>query len=189
VSRRAEAAALGPVVTPALLREKGFSAEVAEFAVAAGDWQRGAHGIYLPHNRCASDLDLVAVAREHLGPEHLVTGLVVLRDLGLRWLPHDKQLHALVPAAGARADSRLIRVTRTSSYADIDTWVRHGSKFVGAERAVVDAARAQSNLRDVRGIVLGAVADRWATPLELLEILDRGQRNGSALTRRAVRDA
>jgi hypothetical protein len=42
------------------------------------------------------------------------------------------------------------------------------------ERAVADAARATSTLRDVRGIVLGAVADRHATAQELLEIVDAG---------------
>ena len=189
MSRRIEAAALARVLTPELLRAQGYSADLAEKAAADGDWQRGAGGIYLPHSRPATDMDLVAVAREHLGPQHLVTGLVVLRALNLRWLPADPQLHALVPANVERAGGRLIRVTRTSCYDGIETWVRYGSKFVTAERAVVDAARAQSNLRDVRGVVLGAVADRWATPDELLEILARGQRNGSALTRRAIRDA
>lgn len=54
---------------------------------------------------------------------------------------------------------------------------------------VIDAARELSNLRDVRGVVLGAVADGWAAPEELRLVLDGTACNGSGLARRALTDA
>jgi hypothetical protein len=57
------------------------------------------------------------------------------------------------------------------------------------DRAVVDATRALRSLRDIRGIVLGAVADGTVTAHDLAEPLAAGRRDGSALTRRAIRDA
>jgi hypothetical protein len=53
----------------------------------------------------------------------------------------------------------------------------------------VDAARGLSSLRDVRGVVLGARGSRVVTPDRLRAVLDAGQRNGSALVRRAIVDA
>jgi hypothetical protein len=57
------------------------------------------------------------------------------------------------------------------------------------ERAVVDAARRAGSRRDARGIVLGAVADRRASVAGLDAVLAACRRNGSALARRAIRDA
>lgn len=56
-------------------------------------------------------------------------------------------------------------------------------------RAVVDAARETPTLRNVRGIVLGAVADRWVAVPTLKDVLATTQQNGSGLTRRALLDA
>jgi hypothetical protein len=57
------------------------------------------------------------------------------------------------------------------------------------ERAVVDAAHRSRSLRAARGIVLGAVSDKHATPDELDGILATCRRNGSAFARRAILDA
>jgi hypothetical protein len=134
-------------------------------------------------------LDLGHAAAAYVRAPHILTGLLVLHELGLRWLPELTVAHALVPDRVRRPSSRRVVVTRTTAWADLDTWCRAGLRLAAAERAVVDAARATSTLRDVRGIVLGAVADRHATAQELLAIVDAGQQNGSALVRRAVGDA
>lgn len=80
-------------------------------------------------------------------------------------------------------------MTRCTAYAELQTWQRDGRRWAEPARAVVDAARAQPSLRDVRGLVLGAASASVVTPEELREVLEGGQRNGSALVRRAISDA
>ncbi|MCA1713357.1 MAG: hypothetical protein LC789_17645 [Actinobacteria bacterium] len=143
----------------------------------------GPRGIYLPHARPPSDAELVAVAMAHC-PTGVVTGELVLRQLGLRWLPETGGVHVLARSGGS---SGLVRVTRTEALPP--TWTRYGGRLADVGRAIVDTARSLDRLTDVRGVVLGAVADGWATPDGLAAVLDAGQRNGSGLTRRAVVDA
>ncbi|MEX2288774.1 MAG: hypothetical protein WD794_00415 [Mycobacteriales bacterium] len=54
---------------------------------------------------------------------------------------------------------------------------------------MVDGARECQSLRDVRGLVLGAVADGHAGIPDLLALLDAGAVARTAWARRAVRDA
>jgi hypothetical protein len=171
------------------LRAAGFSNDHAEREVRAGRWQRPLRGVYLPHNRPATDQELVAIAEAHAGRDFVVSGLVVLRELGLRWLPGDRGIHVLVPKELDRRSSRPVRVTRTTAYPDLDTWSRHGARYADVARAVVDAGRGIPRLQDVRGVVLGAVADGFTSPEELRRLVDSGRRNGSAMVRRAVEDA
>lgn len=177
------------VVTSAGLATAAIPNDLAERAVRDKQWQRGARGIYLTHAAPPTDDELCQVARALVGEEFVVTGLVVLRALDLPWLPLDRRIHVLVPTDTRRTSSVLVRVTRTSSYDALDTWVRHGTRFADPARATVDAGRCLTGLQDVRGVVLGSVGRRRATAEELTIVLDAGQRNGSALTRRAIRDA
>jgi hypothetical protein len=134
-------------------------------------------------------LELGRAAAEYVAAPYLLSGLLVLQLLDLRWLPHLDQVQVLVPDRVRRPSSYRVRVTRTGSWAQIPRWSRGGLCLASAERAVVDAARAAATLREARGIVLGAVADRHATVEELRAIVEAGQRNGSALVRRPVLDA
>jgi len=179
----------GLVLTRPQLRKRGYAPDFAERAVTTRSWQRLATGIYLSGDQPATDGQLVEAARAHVDGEFIVTGMVVLRALGLRWLPADDGITVLVPAGCWRGSSGRVRVVRCSTFQQIETWRRHGERFADAARAVVDAARSIHSLRDVRGVILAAVADRWADPAELLSLIDSGRRNGSALTRRAIRDA
>jgi hypothetical protein len=104
-------------------------------------------------------------------------------------VPAVHAIHALVPPAVRRAGGDLVRITRASDFEKLETWIRHEARMAPAERAVVDGARSLPSLREVRGVVLGAVSSRWATADELRRVLDSGRRNGSALTRRAIEDA
>jgi hypothetical protein len=152
-------------------------------------WQRGARGVYLTHPDPPTDGELCQVARAHVGEDFAVTGLLVLRAMRLPWLPADPQIHVLVPAETRRTSSSLVRVTRMSAYDELRTWGGFDLRFADPARAVVDAARWARGLRDVRGIVLGAVAQRRCTLEDLTRHLEAGQRNGSAPARRALTDA
>jgi hypothetical protein len=177
------------VITSAGLAIADIPNDHAEREVAEKRWLRGARGVYLTHAGPASDAELCQIARAHVGEEFIVTGLVILRAFGLPWLPTDPRIHVLVPPESRRTSSVLVRVTRTSSYNSLETWTRHGSRFAEAGCATIDAARSSKTLQEVRGIVLGAVARRRATVEELTAYVEAGQRNGSALVRRAVADA
>lgn len=177
------------VATVADLFLDNMSRDAMERRVRSGHWQRPARGIYVKHNRPLTPIDLAHVAAAYAGAELVVTGLVVLHELGLRWLPALHAVDGLVPDHVRRPDSNRVRLRRTTGHADLDTWIRAGLRWADPERAVVDAGRRTPSLRDVRGIVLGAVADQHASVGGLRSILEAGQRNGSGLVRRAVRDA
>ena len=178
------------VVTSSDLRALRVHNGVAERQVRTGDWHRGARGVYVADKGLPLlPRDLVEVARAHVGPEFVVTGLLVLAEFDLPWLPALEAVHVLVPPERRRRGGELVRVTRTSGYDDLLTWSRYDARMADPARAVVDASRALQSLREVRGVVLGAVAARASTPRELSCLLAGGQRNGSALTRRAICDA
>lgn len=183
------AAASGGVVTAAELAAAGCSPRLAERQVRAGRWQRTAHGVYLPHDRPPTTMELGHAAGRLTGSRVVVSGLLAVRQLGLRWIPETDVLLALVPAEVRTPSSGRIRLRRTAQLAAVATWRCGGVELALAERAVVDAARELPRLRDVRGVVLGAVADGWADVEGLRRVLDTTQRNGSGLTRRALLDA
>jgi hypothetical protein len=177
------------VLTARDLRALRLHGGVAQRRARDGQWRRVARGIYLPHDREPTPAELVAAARACAGPDAVVTGVLALSELGLPWLPYRRDVHVLVPSDRRRTGSDLVRITRTNDVHDLATWTRYGSRFADAPRATVDAARSMTDLRDVRGIVLGAAASRWTTATELRQLLDAGRRNGSALARRAIVDA
>jgi hypothetical protein len=177
------------VITSTGLSAADVSNDFAEREVRENRWRRGARGVYLTHTDPPTDAELCEVARAHVGEDFIVTGLLVLRALRLPWLPVDPQIHVLVPAATRRTSSSLVRVTRMSAYGELRTWGVSEPRLADPARAVVDAARWAEGLRDVRGIVLGAVAQGRCTIEDLTRQLDAGQRNGSALVRRALTDA
>lgn len=183
------AARRGGVLRACDLPAAQLSRDAAERAGRSGEWQRPARAVYVPHNRVLSPLELGRAAAAYVAAPYVLTGLLVLHLLELRWLPALDDAHVLVSDLVRRPSSLRVRVQRTQDGLELGSWSRGGLRLAAPERAVVDAARATMTLRDVRGIVLGAVADRHAAPAELLTMVDAGQRNGSALVRRAVRDA
>jgi len=177
------------IVTTADLVAADLDPAVAARQVRAGNWQRPARGVYATCHRELSGLDLGRVARRLTESRVVLSGLVVLRELGLRWLPESDLLLGLVGPEVRTPSSGRIVLRRTKELATLQTWQRGGLELAPPDRAVVDAARQASTLRDVRGIVLGAVADNWAAVEDLERVLATTQRNCSGLTRRAIEDA
>ena len=177
------------VVTAEALSEARLCTRWAARQARRGKWQSPGRGTYVVHNRPLSDLTFAHAAAAYAGPESVVTGLLPLRMLGLRWLPAVDRAHVLVPDSVRTPSSKLIRLTRTKDLQEVERWSRAGLTLASAPRAVVDAGRHLADLRAVRGVLLGAVADGHADVDELRQMLDRGQRNGSGLVRRAIGDA
>jgi hypothetical protein len=186
--RRAEAVASAGLVTRQQLVGAGVSPRVAEREVAAGRWQRPALGVYVTHARPLRGLDLGRTAAALAGGRVVLSGLVPLRELELRWLPPDDRVLALVDSELRTPSSGRVVLRRTTGPQPRDLAARRPG-LAPVARAVVDAGRELDRLRDVRGVVLGAVADGWADVTELAAHLATTQRNGSGLTRRAVLDA
>jgi hypothetical protein len=190
VQRRAllRAAESGGALQRAELAALGISGDAAERAVAAGRWTHLARGWYVPRPGPLTPLALARAAGVYAGIDCVVSGLVVLHELGLPWLPRVECAHLLVPDAVRRRSSARVRLTRTTAWPLAGTWLRSGLQIAPVERAVVDAARWAVSLQDARGIVLGAVG-QGCQPADLRAVLDAGQRNGSGQTRRAIDDA
>jgi hypothetical protein len=179
----------GGIITTADLAAAELDPAIAARQVRAGSWQRPARGVYVTSDRVLTGLDLGRVAGRLTGSRVVISGLVVLRELGLRWLPESEQVLALVSPEVRTPSSGRVVLQRTKELGALQTWRRGDLELAPVERAVVDAARETTGLRDVRGIVLGAAADSWAAPDDLDRVLATMQRNGSGLTRRAIGDA
>jgi hypothetical protein len=177
------------VVTVDQLRAAAVCPRFAERCVQRREWQRPARGVYVLHNRALTPWELALVATAYVGGRGLVTGLIPLHLLRLPWLPDVATAHVLVPEHVRCSSSGRVRVSRVTHWGAVDAWSMSGVRLASAERAVVDAARAAPSLREVRGIVLGAVRQRKAEVAQLRTVLDGGRRNGSALVRRALVDA
>lgn len=177
------------IITTADMVAAGLDPAVAARQVRVGNWQRPARGVYVTSDRALTGLDLGHVAARLAGAPLVISGLVVLRELGLRWLPESDRVVGLVGPWVRTPGSGRVVLRRTKDVALLQTWRRGGLELAPVDRAVVDAARETRRLRDVRGIVLGAVADNWASVDDLDRVLTTTQRNGSGLTRRAIDDA
>ena len=200
------------VMTAPQLRAAGAQPEAVAAALRR-HWQAPVRGIYLPHRRLLTDVELAHVALAHGGPDAVVTGLLVARADGLRWLPDDVAgAMVLVPPEIRRLSFEdLLLVRRCSALPGMPTRSWEGLPVAPPARVVVDtcrqllvARRARVHplasrepggwfetwcLRDVRGVVLGAIADGYCTAREVTALLDGGPRRDSALLRRALRDA
>jgi hypothetical protein len=180
------------VCTSAELEQLGIYPRTVTRLVASGRWQRLWRGVYLcgPHPP-------TALVRAHAAVKHasqpgataIVTGLAGASALGMRWVPDHTRVQVLVGPEVRRASNDAVLVRRAWDATTVPTWGWGGLAVAEPPRLVVDGARECASLRDVRGLLLGAVADGHASPAELTRLLDAGAVGGTAMTRRAVRDA
>lgn len=177
----------GGVVTRAALVAAALDDDLGDRLHRARRGVRLAPSTYLLAGDDPTDEHLIAAALTHAGADCVITGLVACRAYDLRDVSTGGAVEVLVPAGRRRVSSPYVRVqptTRPPRY-----WDRDGVRFAEPVRAVVDAARQLSSLRDVRALVMGAVGTGICTPAALLTELDAGRRGGSALCRRAIGDA
>ncbi len=199
------------VVAAPELRLAGVDPDTVKAALRA-HWQRPVRGVYVTHREPLTPPTLAHVAAKHAGPGAVITGLLVARAVGLRWVPDLPGAMALVaPQARRRGSEGLVLVRRTRALPDLATNAWEGLPIPPIARVVVDAAHQvlavrkaslgqaptrgrrewfdTSCLRDIRGLVLGAVADKRCTVEEVLGVLDGGAVRDSVLLRRACLDA
>lgn len=175
------------LVTRAALVKGGLDDDLGDRLHRAGGWQRLAPSTYLTAGAAPSDAQLVAAALAHVGVDAVITGLVACRALTIPDAPADGAVEVLVPASRRRVSSDRVRVqptTRPPAY-----WVEGGVRYAEPHRAVIDAARRLTSLRDVRALVCAAVCSGHCDVAGLRRELDSGRRGGSAVCRRALLDA
>lgn len=182
----AQQLAVDGVLTRGALAHAALNPNLGDRLARSGKGLRLAPSTYLL-SMTPSDAQLIAAAQEHAGEDLVVTGLLACRLLGLVDVPDDGAVDVLVEASRRRVSSAYVRVhstTRLPRY-----WVHScGARIADPHRAVVDAARDLTSLRDVRALVLGALCLRWCGLDELRAELEAGPRRGTALCRRALRD-
>jgi hypothetical protein len=146
-----------------------------------GPWTRLLPGIYVMTTGTPTQQQREVAALLYAGPGTVITGLTALRGDGLRLAP-DPIVDVLVPAARKRASREFVIMHRTYKMARI--WAPDlAIRYAPPARAVADAVRAMTDLREARAIVAGAVQQRLCT-VELLEAeLASGPVRGSALLR------
>ena len=187
------------VVSAAELRARDADMSVVARLVDSGRWTWLWRGMYVCGERpVVGPLVRVHAAIKHARarlpevkhqPTPVLSGLAGARALELRWVPAHERVQVLVGPEVHRCSNEQVLVRRTADIESIDTWTWAGVPVADAARLVVDAARECTSLRDVRGLVLGAVADNHSTPTELLTLLDGGAVGGTAWARRAAGDA
>jgi hypothetical protein len=143
-------------------------------------------GVVATFNGQVDERGRVIAAWLYAGQRAQITGPTALRARGLRYVPPDGRVHVLIPH-GVRKRSVGFVVVRQAVRLEPWPMYEDGVPVCGVARAIADtAAICCSSLRQVRAMVAEAVQSRLCAPEDLVDILDRTRRNGSALLRRAV---
>jgi hypothetical protein len=154
---------------------------------AGGPWQKLLPGIYLAVTGAVTNDQREMAALLHAGPLSVITGAVAARRNGIR-PPASNAVDVIVPVDVRCQGIGFVRVQRTKRMpSQIST--TGPIRFVGAARAVADAARTLTALRDVRALVSDAV-QKGLCPVAALHMeLSEGPKKGSALLRTALTEA
>jgi hypothetical protein len=186
------------VVSAAELSCAGVDLSVVAALVHCGAWVRLWRGMYRCRPEMGGPLVQAHAAVKHAAqrradaraqPVPVISGLAGATALGLRWVPRVERVQVLVGPEVHRTSGTGVLVRRCADVAEVPTWNWGGVRVADASRLVVDGARECTSLRDVRGLVLGAVADAQTTPPALRALLDAGAVGGTAWARRATSDA
>jgi hypothetical protein len=165
----------------------GIDDEVIRQRLRSGRWQRVLPGLYanttggitLEQRRVAASL--------FVGGQGQVTGIAALTWHGFTQLPADPLIHMLVPHRTRRGSRGFVRVQRTHRLDPTPQLTPHYA-VCSVARAVCDAGRGLSNLRDVRAIVAEAVQRGFTTVEELRAEVNMAGTSRTALLHRALRE-
>jgi hypothetical protein len=116
----------------------------------------------------------------------VVTGPAALRCHHIRAELTDL-IDVLVPASRKRRDAAFVRLHRTTRMPE-RIWLAGPVRYARPPRAVADAVRDLTSLRDVRAVVADAVQRGRCAIAELVAELGQGPVAGSALFRQALAD-
>lgn len=180
---------VGGVLTASELATLGMSRSTADRLVTSDGWDRLGSGLYVVGGQPPDPSGLARGAQSYGGPTAIVSGLVAASAARLRWIPVARRAVLLIEGARRLRSTDFVTVRRCSTLNEVVRWQDGVVTYAGPTRAVFDAALQLPDLRSVRGVVLGAIADRRTSIEELRLVLLAEPRNGTALLRRALLDA
>ena len=153
---------------------------------SGGSWRGLLPGVYLAATGAPTTLQQEMAALLYAGPGSVITGSAALRCHHIR-TELTEIVDVLVPAARQRRDTGFVKLHRTTRMPG-RIWEAGPVRYVMPSRAVADAARGMTSLRDVRAVVADAVQRRSCAIRDLLTELDAGPNAGSVLFREALAD-
>jgi hypothetical protein len=163
----------------------GMTDEALRYRIRPGGaWQRLLPGIYMAGSGSPNPDQRAMAALLYAGASSVITAGAALRRHGIR-APHAAAVDVLVPAGRRPQSTGFVRVHRSIRMPD-QFCVSGLIRFTMAARAVADAARGMTQLRDVRAMVADSVQRRRCSVAELAAELRQGPVAGSALLRQVL---
>lgn len=172
-------------------RQQALTAGLTRHALAhrlrpGGPWRGLLPGVYMAATGAPTTLQQEMAALLYAGPGSVITGPAALRCHHIRTELTDI-VDVLVPAGRQRHDTKFVRLHRTIRMPG-RIWQAGPVRYVMPPRAVADAVRALTSLREVRAVVADAVQRDKCDISRLVNELGEGPNGGSALFREALAD-
>jgi hypothetical protein len=151
-----------------------------------GSWQGLLPGVYLAATGSPNRIQQEMAGLLYAGPGSVITGLAAVRQHEIRG-PVTEFVDVLIPASRRRRDADFVQLHRTTRL-PTRVWQLGPLRYALPARAVADAVRDLTSLRDVRAMVADAVQRRHCRVPDLSEELSKGPSIGSKLFRQALAD-
>jgi hypothetical protein len=149
-----------------------------------GPWQRLLPGVYLAQTGAPNVVQKEMAALLHGGSGSVLTGPAALRGLGISEV-EPARFDVLVPNARRPQSMAFVTIHRTTRMPE--RVVREGRRLYALPpRALVDAARGMTSLREVRALIAGAVQQGHCPLRALVGELPQGRMRNSALLRQVL---
>ncbi len=149
-----------------------------------GPWQVLLPGVYLAVTGVSTDDQKEMAALLYGGSASVITGTAALRRQGIR-VQQPTIIDVLIPASIKRTSTRFVRVYRSTRMPE-QVVVVGAQRYAFPARAVADAARGVTKLRDARAIVAAAVQARRCPLNLLIDEVAQGPTQRSAHLRRVL---
>lgn len=151
-----------------------------------GPWQSLLPGVYLAATGTPTIIQQEMAAQLYAGQGSVITGLAAVRQHHIRG-PAAEFIDILMPASRKRRDIAFVRLHRTTRL-PTRVWQLGPLHYAPPARAVADAVRDLTSLRDVRAMVADAVQRGHCSVPDLSTELNAGPSRGSTLFREALGD-
>jgi hypothetical protein len=151
-----------------------------------GPWRGLLPAVYMAATGAPTTLQQEMAALLYAGPGSVITGSAALRSHHIR-TELTEIVDVLVPSTRQRRDTNFVRLHRTSRM-PARIWEAGPVRYAMPARAVADAVRGMTSLRDVRAVVADAVQRDKCAISNLTSELSQGPAKGSMLFREALAD-
>jgi len=151
-----------------------------------GPWQSLLPGVYLAATGTPTLIQQEMAALLYAGQGSVITGHAAVRQHHIRG-PATEFIDVLIPVSRKRRDAAFVRIHRTT-HLPTRAWRLGPLRYALPARAVADAVRGLTSLRDVRAMVADAVQRGHCNVADLSTELSAGPYQGSALFREALTD-